>query len=172
MITQRPQAISGVSSTYENVIEELYPSIAATSLGRYLGNLYEGSSLSIGLLKITHLIFVPLTWPLGLLTYFLLKIFGSRYTVTNRQVKIMASLGFSIRKSVNLGDIADIIIDESSRLAFFRSGDLYLTNAAGESIMVLEGVPYPDRFRNVILESRDARRFVEQSLATITARSK
>ena len=37
MLIQRPQAISGVSPDHESVIEELYPSIAETSIADMAG---------------------------------------------------------------------------------------------------------------------------------------
>ena len=99
--------------------------------------------------------------PLALLAYFALKLGGSRYLVTNRAVKRMASLGYRRSEEVPLEQIEQVVVDPDSRLAFFRTGDVRLVNAAGDTLLLLRGVPYPDRFRQVILEACDARQDVE-----------
>jgi hypothetical protein len=171
MITQKTQAISGVSASYENVIEELYPSIAMTGLGQFLNQLYESIPAKIGGIKISHLLFVLPTAPLALLWYLILKVAGSRYVVTNRAVKRLASLGYRQLEEVPLAQVESVEVDPDSRLTFFRTGDVRLVNAAGDTLMLLRGVQYPDRFRQVILEARDARVQVEAALATIGKRA-
>jgi len=170
MITTKTQPIAGVSSGYENVIEELYPSISMTGLGQFLNQLYESMPVSLNGIKLSHVLFVLPTMPLGLLTYFLLKIGGTKYLITNRAVKRMASLGTRQIEEVPLAQIDQVVIDPDSRLAFFRTGDVRLVNSAGDTLLLLRGVPYPDRFRQVILEARDARKYVAASLATIANR--
>jgi hypothetical protein len=169
MSTKKPQAISGVSSTYENVIEDVYPSIASTGLGQLLNTLYE-SIPGVGEVKLSYLLFVPPTLPLALLAYFLIKIGGSKYVVTNRAVKVTTFLGGRTQEEAPLAQIEQVTVDPDSRLAFFRSGDVRLTNAAGDTLLLLRGVQYPDRLVQVIVETRDARKQVEASLATIRAR--
>lgn len=170
MLTKKPQAISGVSPKSESVIEELYPSIATTGLGQLLNGLYESIPLGIGEFKISYLIFIPPTWPLALLLYFWLKVFGSKYVVTNRFVKIGNALGVRITDEVGIDRVTDVSVDPDSRLSFFRTGDVRLTGSAGETLLLLRGVPYPERFRQVILEAASAHRQVEASLATIRNR--
>lgn len=170
MITTKTQPISGVSSGYENIVEELYPSIAMTGLGQALNQLYESIPLKINGIKLSHLLFVLPTMPLALLAYFALKLGGSRYAVTNRAVKRLAALGMRQLEAVPLQQIEQVLVDPDSRLPFFRTGDIRLVNAAGDTLLLLRGVPYPDRFQQVILETRDARQQVEASLATINQR--
>lgn len=170
MTTKKPQAIAGVSSTYENVVEELFPSIAMTGLGRFLNQLYECLPVGVGQCKLSHLLFVPPTLPLALLGYLLLKVGGSRYVVTNRAVKRLKSLGNHLLEEAPLSQVARVAVDPDSRLSFFRTGDVRLSNAEGDTLLLLRGVPYPDRFCQVICETRDARRQVESSLAAIRAR--
>jgi len=169
MLTKKPQAISGVSSTYENVLEDVYPSIASTGLGQFLNTLYE-SLPGIGQVKLSYLLFVPPTLPLALLAYFLIKLGGSKYVVTNRAVKQTTFLGGRMLAEAPLSQIERATVDPDSRLAFFRSGDVRLTNAAGDTLLLLRGVQYPDRLVQVITEARDARKLVESSLATIRSR--
>ena len=169
MLTKKVQAISGVSPGFESVVEELYPSIACTGLGEFLNRLYECIPIKIWGVTISH-VFALLTAPIGVAIYLLLKVVGTRYTVTNRCVKRVSSLGIRMIDSVPLAQIADVSIDPDSRQAFYKTGDVRLTNSVGDTVMLLRGVPYPDRFRQVILETRDARGQVAASLAVIQAR--
>lgn len=169
MLTRKPQAIAGVSVSYENVVEELYPSIGSTALGQLLNSLYE-SLPGFGDIKLSYLIFVPLTWPLALLGYLLMKVNGSKYVVTNRAVKVLPVLGIRLIAETPLEKIDRVTVDPDSRLAFFRSGDVRLSGAAGETLLLLRGVPYPERFCQVIEEVRLARQQTEASLTTIRNR--
>ena len=169
MLTKKSQAISGVSPEFESIVEELYPSIACTGFGEFLNRLYECIPTKIWGVKISH-IFALMTSPLGALVYLLLKVGGSRYVVTNRNVKRMKSLGNRLIESVSLDQVSDVSIDPDSRQAFYRTGDVRLTNAAGDTLLLLRGVPYPERFQQVVLEMRDARKQVASSLARIQAR--
>jgi len=170
MLTKKPQAISGVSPKSESVIEDLYPSMATTGLGQLLHSLYESIPIGIGSIKLSHLLFVPPTIPLALLLYFGLKVFGSKYVVTNKAVKIGPAMGLRVDSEITLDRVATVSVDPDSRLAFFRSGDVRLTGNAGETLALLRGVPYPDRFAQVITEAVDAQRLVASSLNTIRNR--
>jgi hypothetical protein len=169
MLTKKVQAISGVSPGFESVVEELYPSIACTGVGELLNRLYECIPMKIWGVKISY-IFALMTAPLGILIYFGLKVFGTRYTVTNRSVNLVSALGIRMIQSVPLAQIAGVSIDPDSRQVFYRTGDVRLTNAAGDTLLLMRGVPYPERFVQVILETRDARSQVAASLAMIQAR--
>ncbi len=170
MLTKKPQAISGVSANYENVIEELYPSIAMTWMGQLLHSLYELIPIGVGSIKLSHLLFVLPTSPLALIGYLLLKVTGVKYVVTNRAVKQVQAMGYRMLQETPLANIAQVTVDPDSRLAFYRTGDVRLSNAAGDTLQLLRGVPYPDRFAQVILEARDARKYTEAALNTIRAR--
>jgi hypothetical protein len=170
MLTKKPQAISGVSSNYENVLEELYPSIATTGLGQLLNWLYRSIPYGFGQIWISHVLFVLPTLPLALLAYFLLKVAGSKYLITNRAVKRVTSLTSRTLEEAPLAQVDQVTVDPDSRQAFYKTGDVRLTNAAGDTLLLLRGVPHPDRFVQVILETRDARKLTEESLVTIRAR--
>ena len=169
MLTKKQQAISGVSPGYESIVEELYPSIAATGIGQALNGLYECIPIRIGGIKLSH-VFALITAPLGMLIYLLMKVGGSRYVVTNRSVKRVASLGFKLLDAVPLSQIAQVTIDPDSRQTFYKTGDIRLSNAAGNTLLLLRGVPYPERFQQVINETRDAKSQTAAALATINAR--
>ena len=169
MLTKKQQAISGVSPGHESIVEEMYPSIAATGLGEALNRLYECIPIRIGGIKLSH-VFALLTAPLGMLIYLLMKVGGSRYIVTNRAVKRVASLGYKLHEAVPLAQIAQVTIDPDSRQAFFKTGDIRLSNAAGDTLLLLRGIPHPERFQQVINETRLAKSQTAASLARIQAR--
>ena len=169
MLTQKVQAISGVSPDFESIVEELYPSIACTGIGEFLNRLYECIPTKIWGVKISY-VFALATAPLGAAIYLILKVVGTRYVITNRSVKQYNSLGIRQLNSVPLAQIADVSIDPDSRPVFYKTGDIRLTHAAGDTLLLIRGVPYPDRYRQVILETRDARGLVAASLARIQAR--
>lgn len=160
MVATKPQPISGVSAGYENVIETLYPSISAGGFGQFLGRAAV----------LWYVILAPLGWPLALTLYFFQKVFGDRYVVTNYSVQIWKAMGIRLLKQTPLSDIATITVAPEDGQAFYKAGNLTLRNAAGDMLLTLAGVPYPDRFRQVILEARDARMQTESSLAQIRAR--
>lgn len=170
MLTKKVQAISGVSPGFESIVEEMYPSIACTGIGQALNSLYECVPLRIWGVKLSNILALP-TAPIAVLIYLGLKVVGSRFTVTNRNVNRVSALGFRLLESVPLAQIAGVSVDPDSRQTFYRTGDVRLTNAAGDTLMLMRGIPYPERFCQVILETRDARGQVAASLARIQARA-
>ena len=170
MLTQKPQAISGVSPSHESVIEEVYPSIAATSAGEFIQGMLDSIPNRIWGMKISNLLFgLPLA-PLAALMYLLMKVVGVRYVLTNRAVKTMNALGFQLRESAPISQIAQVSVDPDSRMSFYQTGDIRLTDAGGKTLLLLRGIPRPDRFAQVIQEACDARRQVESALTRIKAR--
>src|SRR5262245_54492758 len=106
------QAISGVSAGAENKVMTVYPSMAATGIGRLLGNLYDSIPLKINGVKLSHLLFpLPLS-PIALGLYFWMKAAGVRYVLTNRSIQIWASLGARLRSQAPLGEISEIEITQ------------------------------------------------------------
>lgn len=169
MLTKKVQAITGVSPQFESIVEEMYPSIACTGIGQLLNGLYECIPVKIWGIKISN-VFALLTAPIAVLIYLALKVFGTRYTVTNRSVSRVSSLGIRKLESVPLSQVAQVSVDPDSRQAFYRTGDVRLTNSGGDTLMLMRGIPYPDRFVQVIWEMCIARSQVASSLARIQAR--
>lgn len=170
MLTQKPQAISGVSPGHESVIEEIYPSIAETSLGDLIHRILDSIPTRIWGLKISNVLFGLPMAPLGAGIYLWLKVFGSRYVLTNRAVKRLNSLGFRLLESVPLAQIASVTVDPDSRQEFYQTGDIRLVGTGGQTLLLLRGIPRPDRFRQVIQEACDAKSQVASALAQIKAR--
>jgi len=171
MSVRPPQAIRGVSFTSEAPLEEIYPSIARTGLGRALDRLYNLIPQGFGQVRLSYLLFVPPTVPLALLAYFVLKIAGERYAITNRAVKRVKVLGGQLIQQVALEDIHEIVIDPDSRCEFFQTADLRLNDDHGQTLLELRGVPYPERVVDVICDASSARRQVQSSLDRIAARA-
>lgn len=175
MLTKKPptaklQAITGVSPQTESVIEELYPSIAMTGIGAFLNTLYNSIPVRVWGLKVSHLLFALPTAPIAVLAYFYLKVLGAKYVVTNRAVCRKAGMGERLYQSVPLAQVTDVAIDENSRQEFYSSADIRLSDSAGKTLLVLEGVPFPERFQQVIVEARDAQHQVAASLNRINNR--
>jgi hypothetical protein len=167
----RPQPISGVSAGKEAHVDTVYPSITANGLGRLVGSILDSIPTRINGIKLSQLLFgLPLA-PLGLTAYALLKMFGHKYVLTNRSLKVHAALGVRLDKQISLSDIDNIDIVVLPGQAAFASGNLEVLNDRGDPILVLEGVPRPERFRQEILECRDARRLSDASLKMIEARA-
>lgn len=164
------QAITGVSASSEIEIRSKYPSVAATGIGRFLGQILETIPIKIWGVKISYLLFGLALLPVALAIYVMQKLTGERYTITNRSIQRWTIFNPRMVSSIALNDIADVVVQQQSGQSFFRSADIYLLNAKGDPMMVLDGVPHADVFRQTILKARDAKMSVEQSLKTIRAR--
>lgn len=170
MSTVKPQAITGVTAGSEIQIMTRYPSVASTGLGQLLGRLYESIPLIPNGIKLSHLLFVLPTAPIGLLLYAWIKVAGHRHVLTNRSLQKWTFLGDRLIAKVDLNDIVGMEVRQHPGQVFYKSADLHILNAAGDTIMRLEGIPRAEVFRQNIREARDARRQVEDSLARIQAR--
>jgi len=169
MLTQKPPAIAGVSSG-QALIMAVYPSIAAAPMGKLLGRLYESIPTRISGIKLSHLLFCLPTAGLAVVGYFILKIFGEVYVLTNRTLQLRTSLGNRLKREIPLSSIDQVVIRQEPGQEFYPAADIYLLNKAGETTMTLPGVPRADVFRQTILEARNALNQVTASLATISAR--
>ena len=180
MSTTATQPISGVSADKENVSMIVYPSMAATGLGRALGNLYESIPLKINGIKLSYLLFPLPASPIALKIYFLMKVCGQRYVLTNRSMQIWRCRlwrivffdcsGDKLESEVPLADVEDVVLHQSSGQVFYKASDLSLLGADGKLLLQLDGIPNAEVFRQTLLKARDARRQVQASLETIAAR--
>jgi len=164
-------AIIGVSASGETEIRSKYPSIAATGLGRLLGSIYDSIPFRIWGLKLSNLLFVLPTAPVGVLLYTLNKLTGERYVLTNRSIQRWVVIGLRQIQSVALTDVNVIEYVQLPGQEYFHAGDLLLKNAKGDIVLRVQGVKDADVFRQVIEKARDARIGVEESLALIEARA-
>lgn len=170
MPAAKPQAISGVSAGNESTIETVYPSIAASGIGRAIGRAMDSIPLRIGGVPLSYLLCGPLLAPFALFGYALFKLTDRRYQLTNRSLKVLTALGDGLKAQVALGEIDNIAIDVQPGQQFYYAGDLVLLKTNGDRLLTLPGVPRPARFRQVIFDARDARLLSDSSLAAINAR--
>ena len=164
-------AIIGVHATTESEIRSKYPSIASTALGRVLGSIYESIPVRIWGLKISNLLFVLPTAPIGVLLYVVTKLFGERYVLTNRSVQRWAVVGLRQYQSVKLTDITEIEYAQLPGQEYYHAGNLTLKNAKGDKLMTISGVKDAQVFCQIIEKARDARIGAELSLEAIEARA-
>lgn len=170
MSSVKSQAIAGVSVGYENVVSVVYPSVAATALGRLVGNICDSIPVKIGGIKLSNLLFgLPLA-PVGLLIYLGLKVSGRRYVLTNEGLEARASLGNRLFRETPLTDIAEIAVERQPGQAFYKAADVYLLNDRGDVLMEIPGIVRAEVFRHRILETRDARVRTASALAAIQSR--
>jgi len=169
MVTQKPPAIAGVSSG-QALIMAVYPSIACTEIGKFLGRLYESMPNRIFGIKLSHLLFPLPTAIIAVQVYFHLKIFGEVYVLTNRTIQLRRSLGNRLIREVKLADIDQVVVKQEPGQEFYPAADIYLLDKAGATLMTLPGVLRAEIFRETILNAKDARSQVAASLAVISAR--
>jgi hypothetical protein len=165
------QAIAGVSASKEAIVWTEYPSIAAGGIGQTLGSLYESLPIKIFGFgpSISH-IFALLTAPVGVLLYFLQKLFGNRYILTNRNVQVRASRGDRMISTIGLGDFDHIELVQNPGQVFYKAADIRFIGATGETLMKLPGVKDAGAFKNAIERTSESRRMVQASLRQIEAR--
>ena len=79
-------------------------------------------------------------------------------------------MGSQRTASVDLNEIASVELEELAGQAFFRSSDIRIKAANGQTILRLSGVADAGAFRNAIQSAVQSRRLVQASMATIAAR--
>ncbi|MFV0445537.1 MAG: hypothetical protein ACK5Q5_18305 [Planctomycetaceae bacterium] len=166
----KSQPISGVAAGQESLLESVYPSMSSSFIGRLIGSLCDSIPIKIAGIQLSHVLFAPLAIPFALVGYFMSKIVGDRYEITNRSVRVRKIMGGQLLRQVALMDLADVLIDQQAGQAFYKAADLQVVNAKGDVLLTLPAVVRPERLRHVILEARQARLQADASLKTIQAR--
>jgi hypothetical protein len=170
MSSLRPQAIAGVSAGTENLLRTVYPSICSAGMGRLIGTLMNSIPVGIGPVKLSYLIFGPLLAGPALAGYFIVKIMGEKFVLTNRSISRWAFLGNRLLQKVELERVGAVSIDQLPGQEFYKAADIVLTSTDGNELLRLPGVPRAEIFRETILKAKQARVDVEASLARIRAR--
>jgi len=151
------QPIAGVSppELAEVTVMTVWPSVAATPIGRFFGRCYNigrgGYIFTIG-----NLIALA-TAPLMVLLY-LGKVapwFGTRYTITNRRVVVQRGLVVDDEKSVDLDRFDTIEVDVRPGHEWFAAGDL-IFRMGGTETFRLAGVGRPESFKAACIKSQMA----------------
>lgn len=163
-------AIAGVNSQKETVLMNIWPSIAANPLGRIIGSLNHCIPLKINGIMISTLIFgLPLA-PLGAMLYLTSKVFGTRYTLTNRSLQVWTASGGNMTKSIPLGEISEIELVQTGGQAFFKAADIKLVGANGGVLLRMPGISYPEGFAQNLREAQQATALTAAALDTIKKR--
>jgi hypothetical protein len=178
MSNVKPQPISGVSAGVENEITTAYPSIASTALGRRIGIICDAVPLRTNGVPWPRLIIAVILWPivvpiaisLSLLLYAYLKLLGERYVLTNQSLQVRQMIGVRLLAQAALTDIKEIVIQELPGQSYYKAADIIAKAGDGKTLLRLDGVQRPVVFRQTILEARDARQSVADSLKAIQAR--
>jgi hypothetical protein len=165
-------AIAGVSPQREAVVTSVWPSVAATGLGRFIGILNDCIPVRINGIKLSVMLFALPMLPLALTIYLLQKVAGVRYRLTNKSIQQWSSLGSRMIKSVPLTSVDQIRIVKQNGQEFFHAGDIELVGADGGILMRMYGIPYPEGFKKNLQETQSAASQTAASLLTIQKRAK
>ena len=164
------QPIAGVSASNESVVMREYPSIGAWGVGRMLGSLYDSIPLPVFGVKLSHLLLVLPTAPAAVGLYFLQKVFGQNFVLTNRSVQIWTAFSGRRLTTVELSKIKDVEVVQLPGQAFFKAGEILLRGSKGEILGRLSGVPDAPSLANAIRSTAESRGMVQSAMARIEAR--
>lgn len=149
------QSISGVTppTVAEATVMTVWPSVAATALGRSLGRLYRIDA-GFGPVSIGRLALLA-TIPLGLALYLSLRLPWAirRYRLTNRRVIIERGVNPVVEQYVDLDRFDAIDVDVRPGQEWYAAGDLVFRRGQVETLR-LPGVSRPESFRRTCLETR------------------
>jgi hypothetical protein len=151
------QSIAGVvpPSTAEATVMTVWPSVAATPVGRWLGRLCELKG-GFGPFTIGRLMAVA-CMPLGLPLYFSVRMPWAirRYRLTNRRVAIEQGVAGTVLQYVDLDRFDAIDVDVLPGQEWYNAGDLVFRRGPVETLR-LAGVSRPEAFRQVCLKVRQS----------------
>jgi hypothetical protein len=148
-------SISGVvpPGVRECTVMSVWPSVACTGLGRWLGTLY-GVKAGFGSLSLGRLALLA-TIPVGLMLYLSLRLPWAirRYRLTNRRVLVERGVNPAIEQYVDLDrfDAIDVVVRPGHE--WYAAGDLVFRRGQVETLR-LPGVSRPESFRRTCLEAR------------------
>lgn len=170
--TAAPSPIAGVSPARETVLENVFPSVASHGLGRWIGSVMgQVGGLSPLPFRLLALVIVgAILAPLGALLYFVVKVTGTSFLVTNRSVQERSVLWGNLVTQVALTEIQGVEINTQEGYAFHRVGDVRLLGANGQTLLVIPAIQFPERLARVILEVRDAQLRSSEALRQIQSR--
>jgi hypothetical protein len=150
-----PQAIAGVSppDLHETTIMTVWPSIAATGLGRLIGRIcaIRTGSGAFRLGRLLALFTIPLALPVF---FWMVNPFSARrYTLTNRRVIIQRGSRARAERWVELDrfDSVEVVVQPGQE--WYPAGDLVFRNGPIETFR-LEGVSRPETFKRTCLKAR------------------
>ena len=159
------QAIAGVAppEQREVTVAIVWPSIAAYSIGRFLGRLYsiKAGFYIFRLGNLLALASIPLALPL----YFVkvLPVVGCRIRLTNRRIIVERGLSGKEERSVALDRFNQVDIVVRPGQAWFDAGDLVFRKDKTETFRI-EGIARVEAFRQMCLKSQRAFSGVQEAM--------
>lgn len=164
------QAIAGVAppELSEVSVMTVWPSVASTGMGRFLGRLMAIEAgfwiFSVGRMM------ALLAMPLGPLLYFSLRAPFNvrRYRLTNRRVGLMQGIIPRFTRYVDLDRFDKIEIHVLPGQEWYHAGDLVFFRGDIETFR-LQGVSRPEAFRQTCLKAQMSYVGVRKALALQTA---
>lgn len=159
------QAIAGVSPPEmgEATIMTIAPSIAATAIGRALGQLFSiqaGLSRSLTLGRLLTILSIPIALPLWI-GYHLTPGYLKRYRLTNRRVLILRGITAREEAAVSLDDFDAIDVVVRPGQVWYPAGDLVFRKGTIETFR-LPGVMRPESFRQVCMKTQRGHTLVKR----------
>lgn len=151
------QAISGVvpPAVAEATVMTVWPSVAATGLGRSLGRLYRIRD-GVGPISVGRLALLA-TIPLGLMLYLSMRLPWAirRYRLTNRRIMIERGINPVVEQYADLDRFDAIDVAVSPGQEWYAAGDLVFRRGPIETLR-LTGVSRPESFRQTCLKVRQS----------------
>ncbi|MBL9165916.1 MAG: hypothetical protein JNL18_24545 [Planctomycetaceae bacterium] len=162
------QAITGVSPTtgIETTIMTVFPSVGATGIGQFLGQLYRirfGMPPVLTLGNLIALASIPLVLPLFFVK--LLPWSATRYRLTNRRVVVERGLNPVAERWVDLDNFDAIDLITQPGQEWYPCGDLVFRKGATETLR-LAGVAHAEPFRRTCLKAQRAHAAVKRAVGT------
>ena len=143
----------------------VWPSIAAFSLGRTVGQL---CSISLGLGKFftvgKFMAVATIPVSLGLFFWRLMPGLAKRYMLTTKRIVVCKGLGAVEVQAIGLDEFDSLDIEVLPGQEFLRAGDLVF-RADGKEVFRLSGVQHPEGFRQACLRGQRALLTVSRALA-------
>jgi hypothetical protein len=137
------QAVTGVvpPEVGEAMIREVWPTLSAGGM----------AIPTLARKLMSTIVLAPLGWLLlaPLFAKRLTPGICRRYTLTNRRLMIQRGLKPSPVQTVDLREIDDVRVVDSTRDSFYHSGSLEVLSG-GKVVMTLPGVPEPEGFRRAV----------------------
>ena len=132
----------------------VWPSIAITGLGRFLGRRYE-SRLGVGNILTVGNVWKIASIPVALGLFFMLSApgFNRRYRLTNRRLIIEKGIIPGVESSVLLEDFDAIDIEFLPGQEWYPCGEMIFRKGKIETFR-LSAVPRPESFKQVCLKTQ------------------
>jgi hypothetical protein len=149
------QAIAGVAppELSEVTVMTVWPSVASTSGGRFLGRLLAIQA-GFGMFRIGRLVAL-MAMPVAPLLYMYMRLPGvvRRYRLTNRRVAVLRGVRAKVEWFVDLDrfDAIEVIVRPGQE--WYHAGDLVFRKGALETFR-LPGVSRPETFRHTCLKAQ------------------